>query len=158
MGEGEEEAMTNDRSRTRRCSVAAAGVLALAVLSCASPPPPADTRAAERALRVGVGLYDAGEYVRAAEHFHEAAHGLRGTRARDATAAECVAWLRAQRLHELDTCSHRLAGLVRRDRRSDPGVNTLVALGALAGDRPRPPYRVPREVEPLLREAAEVSP
>jgi len=33
-------------------------------------------------------------------------------------------------------------------------VNTLLAMGALAGDRPIPPFRVPSAVHPILRAAA----
>ena len=37
---------------------------------------------------------------------------------------------------------------------ADPGVNTLIALGAIAGQRPVPPLRIPRDVQPLLRAAS----
>ncbi|MBW2270545.1 MAG: hypothetical protein JRH16_18420, partial [Deltaproteobacteria bacterium] len=73
---------------------------------------------------------------------------------RKATTAECTAWLQARKLGELASCTERLEALHRRERRSDPGLNTLLAMGAVAGDRPIPPFRVPSAVHPILRAAA----
>jgi hypothetical protein len=73
---------------------------------------------------------------------------------RQARAAECTAWLWARRIDRFASCTDRLEGLQRRARHSDPGVNTLIALGAIAGERPPPPLRIPRDVQPLLRAAA----
>jgi hypothetical protein len=73
---------------------------------------------------------------------------------RKATTAECTAWLRARRLEDLDACAMRLEALQRRERRSDPGLNTLLAIGAIAGDRPLPPFRVPTAVHPIVRASA----
>jgi hypothetical protein len=129
--------------------------LALALTACASPPPESGPAAAERTLQIGLGLYDSGEYARAAERFRESGNLFRAARFRerwrDATAAECTAWLRAQYLRQLDDCSQRLGALLRRDRRSDPGANTLVALGAVAGGRAVNANRIPREIAPILR-------
>ena len=74
---------------------------------------------------------------------------------RKTTTAECAAWLRARQLSELDSCGRRLEALHRRERRSDPGLNTLIAMGAVAGQRPLPPFRVPSAVHPIVRAAAQ---
>ena len=73
---------------------------------------------------------------------------------RKTTTAECAAWLRARRLGELAGCTERLEALQRKGRRSDPGLNTLLAMGAVAGGRPLPPFRVPSAVHPILRASA----
>jgi hypothetical protein len=145
--------------RPHRWAIAALATCACLATGCQTPAKyTPDVAVAERTLVEGLGLYDQGEFVLAATRFSEAAHGLRSAghreRAREATAAECTAWLRARRLRELDDCSERLSALVRRSRHSDPGVNTLIALGAVAGDRPLPPYRVPPRVQRLLRATA----
>ena len=153
---------TMRRGRTRlevrrgaRALLAALLGLPLALGACASAPPPSGEAAAERSLQIGLGLYDAGEYARAGERFRESSTLFRAARARerwrDATAAECTAWLRARYLQQLDDCSQRLGALLRRDRRSDPGANTLVALGAVAGGRAVAANRIPREIAPILR-------
>ncbi len=152
--------MRPDRpNRSPRIAVAALAASASLAVACETPPPyTPDVAQAQRTLVEGVGLYDQGEFVLAATRFSDAAYSLRSAghreRAREATAAECAAWLRARRLRELDECSARLSALVRRSRQSDPGINTLIALGAVAGDRPIPPYRVPPRVQRLLRATA----
>jgi len=104
-------------------------------------------------------LYDGGEYVLAARRFHGAvdlAIVLDDDEARRrATAGECVSWLRARELSELAACSERLETLQSRERRPDPGVNTLIALGSIAGGRPLPPLRLPVAVAPVIRASAE---
>ena len=112
----------------------------------------------EQAVAAGLDLYEAREYAVAAERFHEAAREAYELRDREtektALTAECTSWLRAQRMMEFSTCTERLAKRHRRSNRSDPGLSTLLALGAIAGERPTPPFRVPSEVAPLLREAS----
>ena len=142
--------------------IAALAASACLAVACETPPPyTPDVAEAERTLVEGLGLYDQGEFALAAARFSEAAHGLRSAghrdRAGDATAAECTAWLRARRLQKLDECSERLSALVRRSRQSNPGVNTLIAFGAVAGDRPLPPNRVPPRVQRLLRATADAA-
>ena len=68
---------------------------------------------------------------------------------------------RAARLYEracgggdLAACSERLETLQRKGRRSDPALNTLLAMGAVAGGRPLPPFRVPSAVHPIIRATA----
>ncbi len=90
----------------------------------------------------------------AARRFADAAKQAAPVNARElerrATSAECVSWLRARELNALTECAGRLERLQRRARRADPGVNTLVAVGALAGGRPLPRLRIPNGVRPLL--------
>ncbi len=97
------------------------------------------------------------EFALAGRRFHEAAvaaASLRATEtARRATAAECLAWLRGRQLDRLAGCSARLERWQRTADRSDPGLNTLVALGAIAGQRPPPSLRLPPEVRALVRDA-----
>ncbi len=73
---------------------------------------------------------------------------------RRAMTGECTSWLRARRLGELAECTERLEALQRRQRRSDPGLNTLLAIGAIAGGRPLPPFKVPNAVHPIVRASA----
>ncbi len=140
------------------CALFLVGGLALA---CAAPPPAGPSRAMEAQavrskLAAGLSLYESGDYAIAAERFAEAAAGA--VRCRDdemerrARAAECASWLRARRIDDFASCTARLQPVQRRARRSDPGVNTLVALGAIAGQRPAPALRVPDRVAPLLHQ------
>ena len=156
-------------ARVRRPGAAtAAAVAALtASLACAGAGGPiggSDPAAAIEArsgVRMGVDLYESGEFAMAARRFADAANAA--YRAADgslegrATAAECVAWLRARELAALAECSHRLERLQRRTRRSDPGVNTLIAVGAVAGERPLPRLRIPNGVRPLIVDASKES-
>jgi hypothetical protein len=107
----------------------------------------------------GLNLYDAGDYVLAAQRFRDAADGAQRcgdlSMERKATTGECTAWLLARRLDQLSECTLRLEGLHRKERRSDPGLNTLLAMGAVAGGRPIPPFRVPSAVHPIVRAAAQ---
>ena len=109
-------------------------------------------------IEAGLELYDAGDYVLSAQRFHSAAERARNCRdlpmERKTTTAECTAWLRAQRVGEFANCTRRLEILHRRNRRSDPGLNTLLVMGAVAGKRPIPPLRVPNAVRPTLRRLA----
>ena len=69
--------------------------------------------------------------------------------------AECVSWLRARAVSELDACTLRLDVLHQRANRSERGIGTLLALGAIAGNRPPPPFRIPEDVRPVLRKASD---
>jgi hypothetical protein len=139
----------------------AAAVAALVSFACQSPPTrtlaPAEARRVEENVRSGLVLYESGDFVLAARRFREAGRGARGfgdlTLERKATTAECTAWLRARRLRDVSECTLRLEGLHRRERRADPGLNTLLAMGAVAGGRPIPPFRVPTAVHPIVRAA-----
>lgn len=145
--------------RARRLRVTAAAVLAAAALgACAKPPAPDRIAEMHAQLDAGLALYGGGEYALAAPHFAGAARtasliGDRESEAR-ARAAECTAWLRARDLVGFSRCSEALGAAQRRLRRSDPGRNTLVALGAVAGRRPLPDLRLPDTVRPLLQEVA----
>ena len=147
----------------RRHGVAiAAAVATLAPLAACQTPAPPDPERAQRvraSVDAGLNLYEAGDYVLAARRFQEAAQGARQggdlPMERKTTTAECAAWLRARRLGELSACSERLEALQRKGRRSDPGLNTLLAMGAVAGGRPLPPFRVPSAVHPIVRASAE---
>lgn len=150
------------RACRARAAVAAA-TAALCVLSaCANPPPaPPDPQAVRAEIEAGLDLYDAGEFAASAQRFRSAADAA--ARARDAdteiraVVAECTAWLRAGRVAEFAACTARLEPLQMRERRSDPGVNTLLALGAVAGGRPLPRLRIPHAVRPFLAGSAEAS-
>ena len=144
----------------RRWHGVAVVVATAALLACASAPAPQASGSAqrlERAIAAGLGLYEAHEFAVAAERFHEAAreaYALRDEKVEKAAlSAECASWLRARRMDEFAVCTERLTKRHRRSREPDPGVGTLLALGAIAGDRPAPPYRVPSEVAPLIRAA-----
>lgn len=146
----------------RRWLGVAVAAAAAALFSCATgAPPPSDGSALrlERAVAAGLDLYEAREFAVAAERFHEAAREARAIRddetLKTAVTAECTSWLRARHMSEFAGCTEVLAKLHRRSRRPDPGIGTLLALGAVAGGRPAPPYHVPAEVAPLVRAAAE---
>jgi hypothetical protein len=146
----------------RRHGVAiAAAVATLAPLAACQTPGPADLEQARRVqagIDAGLNLYEAGDYVLAARRFQEMAQVSRFHRdvpmERKIRTAECTAWLRARRLGDLSACSERLETLQRKGRRSDPALNTLLALGAVAGGRPLPPFRVPSAVHPIVRATA----
>jgi hypothetical protein len=109
-------------------------------------------------IRSGLELYGARDFALAAERFAEAAGGARNCgdlpMERKTTTAECTAWLRARRLAEFSECSARLEKLARRERRVDPGLNTLLSFGAIAGRRPLPPFRIPGAVQPIVAASA----
>lgn len=109
-------------------------------------------------VAAGLDLYEAAEFAVAADRFHSAAAQARAARDRTlekkAVTAECTARLRARALADLAECTSRLERLQRRARRSEPGVNTLVALGAIAGQRPLPTLRIPNTVQSLVQAAA----
>lgn len=148
--------------------VAVAALMALLVgaIGCESLPAPTSRSSslaaqARSEVRAGLDLYDSAEYLLAARRFRSGA--VLAQRAGDrvlvkkAVAAECTSWLRGVHLAELSECSERLEKIQRRERRSDPGVNTLIALGAIAGQRPLPPLRIPNTVQTLVRQASEES-
>ena len=124
-------------------------------LGCASTGPRAVPGAVDADAQAGLDLYAAGEFEMAAHRFGAAAAEARRCREpeleRRARAAECTAWLRAGRPGRFAACTDRLETLQSRARVSDPGINTLIALGAIAGGRPLPPLRLPGEVRPVLR-------
>jgi len=122
-------------------------------------PPPVGAQA-EFARRMGAGhrLYQESEYALAGRRFGEAAVYAHVHRQMDAekraTVAECVCWLRSRAVSELDECTRRLDVMHQRAKRSERGIGTLLALGAIAGERPPPPFRIPEDVSPVLRKAA----
>jgi hypothetical protein len=146
--------------RRHGVAIAAAVATLASLVACQTPAPPDPERAqrVRASVDAGLNLYEAGDYVLAARRFQEAAQGARSgddlPMERKATTAECAAWLRARRLGELSACSERLEVLQRKGRRSDPGLNTLLAMGAVAGGRPLPPFRVPSAVHPIMRASA----
>ncbi len=149
--------------RRRRVAVALAIATLVPVLAAcqtpATPPPdPNEARRVRADIDGGLDLYDAGDFVLAANRFHAAAEGAERcgslSMERRATQAECASWLRARRLADFSQCTGRLETLHRKERRADPGLNTLLAMGAVAGGRPIPPFRVPAAVHPMVRAAA----
>lgn len=150
--------------RRRAGAAAATAAAVLASVSCAMPPPvpnaqrELEARAVRENIDAGLHLYAAGDFVLAARRFENAAGGAArcGDLAmeRKTVTAACTAWLRARRLDDLSGCTLRLEGLHRRERRSDPGLNTLMAMGAVAGRRPLPPFKVPTAVHPIVRASA----
>ena len=150
----------------RRSGRGVAVSLALAAVlqsACAAPPSREPRRIpfapATESLRAGLALYAADEFARAGEQFRDAASAARAIGDRDlahrATIAECTSWLRARRMSELCGCAETLSDSQRRRRSSDPRVNTLISLAALAGGGPLPPVRTPSAVRVVLRSAAE---
>ena len=147
--------------RLRRWQGAAVACATAALVGCTSLQGPAPEGArAEFARRMGAGhrLYQEGEYALAGRRFQEAAdyaHGHRQTEPeKRATVAECVSWLRSRTISEFDECTQRLDALHQRARRSERGIGTLLAMGAIAGHRSPPAFRVPDDVVPVLRKAA----
>ena len=149
----------------RRRRVAIAAVIAALVpvfAACETTPPampdPEEARRVRADVEGGLNLYDAGDFVLAAHRFRSAAEGAERcgslSMERRATQAECTSWLRARRLGDFSDCTQRLETLHRREHRADPGLNTLLAMGAVAGGRPIPPFRVPAAVHPIVRAAA----
>jgi hypothetical protein len=155
-------------SRRRGTAAVVAAAVLFALTACNTmgngrPGPSLATSAQVRtSVDAGLGLYESGEFVMAARRFREAsvaANALRDRATeRNAVTAECVAWMRARKLDELAECTERLEGLQRHQQRTDPGVNTLLAVGAIAGDRPIPPFRIPNAVNPIVRNAAKETP
>lgn len=150
-------------ARRRGVAIALAVAALVPVLACETPPrrlapDPAAAARLRANIDSGLELYEAGDYRIAALRFREAAAGARSCGAlpmeRKATTAECTSWLRARDLDALSHCTQRLEALHRRERRADPGLNTLLAMGAVAGNRPIPPFRVPSAVHPMVRDAA----
>lgn len=154
------------RRRGAAAVFAAAALSALTACTTLGNGRPGPSLASSTELRAGIDagltLYESGEFVMAARRFRDAAmtaHAL-GDRAteRNSVTAECVAWMRARRLGELSECTTRLESLQRRQQRTDPGVNTLMAVGAIVGDRPVPPFKIPNAVNPIVRAAAKEHP
>jgi hypothetical protein len=143
------------RRRTLRVAIASA---VATLFACAHAPPPGTAAAYEEAVRAGLDLYEGGEYVIAARRFEEAAReatqlGERSGEKR-ALAAACTSWLRARRIGEFARCTDRLEHVHRRANRAEPGLAALLALGAIAGDRELPPFRVTPEARALIQETA----
>ena len=144
--------------RGRRAAIAFA-VAALFACATGGVSGPGDgVERMERANAAGLDLYAAGEYRVAARRFRDAGQEARALRDREAekhaVTAECAAWLRARALEELTDCTDRLGNLHRHARRAAPGMGALLSLGAIAGQRPLPQYRVSPDVAPVLRAAA----
>ena len=153
----------------RRWAAIVTAIAALVPLSaflsaCESPPrqtvrDPAEARRVMEDIESGLDLYDDGDFVLAAQRFSSAAEGARRCEdpvmERKTTTAECTSWLRAGRMEAFGACTARLEALHRVGRRSDPGLNTLLSMGAVAGGRPLPPLRVPSAVHPMVRAAAQ---
>jgi hypothetical protein len=136
--------------------------VAATLFACQAPPPrttPGSALRYDRAIDAGLQLYEAREYAIAAERFREASLEARALRDRDsekdALTASCTSWLLAQRMEAFAACSDDLTQLHHKARKPDPGLGTLLAMGAIAGDRPTPPFRIPNEVAGLLRAAAD---
>ena len=148
--------------RARSLVLVSLASAALSLLACVTVKDPGASRAARSSAEAALDLYEAGEYTLAAERFahasKQAASAREDTLERKSVTGECLAWLHARRLSELAGCSLRLERLQRRARRPDPAANTLVALGAVAGDRALPALRVPTSVRPLVRAAAREEP
>ena len=155
----------------RRAAAALAAAALLSVfggaLACETPAAvprrgPSHVAAAISNLSAGLGLYESADYTMAARRFEEAGQRARagGDRAleKQAVTAECTAWLRARELSEFTDCTTHLEYLQRHSRSSDPGVNTLIAMGAIAGKRPLPPFRLPTAIQPLMQQAAQEAP
>jgi hypothetical protein len=151
---------TQSVRRSRRRGRVVVGSLAAALLACTgSLPPPGGSDRVERSIEAGLSLYASGEFVVAAQRFQEASESAHALRLRDlekrAAIAECTSWLRARAIREFDACTRKLERMHRRANRAEPGIGTLLALGAIAGDRPSPPFRVASDVAPIIRAAGE---
>ena len=162
---GESADAAADGRRRAAAALAAAALLAVfgGALACETPSAaprrgPSNAAAARSNLSAGLGLYESADYTMAARRFEEAGKWARAARDRtlekQAVTAECTAWLRARELSEFTDCTSRLEYLQRHSRSSDPGVNTLIAMGAIAGNRPLPPFRLPAAIQPLMQQAA----
>jgi hypothetical protein len=157
-----------DIGRRRAATAIAVAALCAVAVACASGRPrptthlPDNVAAARSNLSAGLALYESADYTLAARRFELAGRQARAARdhelTKQAVTAACTAWLRARALPELADCTSQLEYLQRHSRRSDPGINTLIAMGAIAGQRPLPPFRVPNSVQPLLRQAAQEVP
>jgi hypothetical protein len=110
-------------------------------------------------MAAGHRLYSVNEFGLAGRRFAEAADYAHSHRQLEsekrATVGECVSWLRARAIAEFDGCTLRLEELHERANHSQRGIGTLLALGAIAGDRPAPPFRIPEDVSRVLRKAAQ---
>lgn len=162
-GRIENEALLRRHGAATAAAVAALTLLLVAGTGCETVPPasaPTSSASAQaRAnVRAGLSLYESGEYSLAAKRFNTGAVEAYAARDRvlekKAVTAECTSWLRGRRLAELAECTNRLELLQRNERRSEPGINTLIAFGAIAGERPLPQLRIPNEVQVLVRQAA----
>jgi hypothetical protein len=143
------------RLRGYRVAIAAA---VSALFACAHGAPPGTAAAYTESVRAGLDLYEGGEYVIAARRFEDAsreAQFLRdGPGEKRAVAAACTSWLRARRVGEFARCTDQLEHLHRRANRAEPGLAALLALGAIAGDRELPPFRVTPGAREVISETA----
>ncbi len=159
---------TNER-RGRPTGAAAGGVaaalclltvFAVFAMACATGPPPAPAAAGfvEREVEAGMGLYAGGNYLLAADRLRAAAEEAERCDQPEAAVrirvGECTAWLRGGNLAAFRRCTRRLEALQRQLGRSEPGINTLLALGAIARGEALPPYRLPASVRRLLQTTA----
>lgn len=143
---------------------AAAALCLLAVLgaagcvSTAPPPRSAPVGFVESEAEAGARLYRIGDYTLAARRFRAAADEAERCdeplMESELRTGECTAWLRGGELDAFRHCTARLEALHRDLGLSEPGVNTLLALGAIARGEPLPPFRLPAAVRPLLMTTA----
>lgn len=114
--------------------------------------------ALDQELQTGVARYEAGDFEGAAEAFERAELRARTLRltplACEAHVSQCTSWLRAREPGELATCTQRFESFEGRKCARDPDVQTLIAMGAIAGGQPMPELRLPDEVERILWDAA----
>ncbi len=136
-------------------------LLALGAAGCAStapPPRPAPAGFVESEAEAGARLYRIGDYTLAARRFRAAADEAERCgepmMESELRVGECTAWLRGGDLNAFRHCTARLETLHREIGRSEPGVNTLLALGAIARGEALPPFRLPAAVRPLLLSTA----
>ena len=153
-----------ERHRAAAARAAALCLLLLGGFGCAAPPPPTPAPEprldgeAYRAARAALDLYAAREYALSARRFGVAlrlAEDAGDDRlAREVLVGSCMSWLEVRQPEPLAACTARLAEVRRQETRRDPGLNTLIALGSIAGSRPLPPFAHPDGVRPVLRAAA----
>ncbi len=139
---------------------AAAPLCLLAVLgaagcvSTAPPPRGVPSGFVESEAEAGARLYRIGDYTLAARRFRAAADEAERCGEplveSELRTGECTAWLRGGEPDAFRHCTARLEALHREIGRSEPGVNTLLALGAIARGERLPPFRLPASVRPLL--------
>ncbi len=126
--------------------------------STAPTAPPATARLIESEVSAGMRLYQGGDFALAASRLRAAADeaGRCGEPVTEANirVGECTAWLRGSKVEEFRRCTARLEVLQGELGYSEPGVNTLLALGAIARGEALPPFRLPRAVRQLLQTTA----
>ncbi len=145
-------------------ALARAGLVALLLLgtACAGargPVPEPDRSALDSELRSAQQLYESGNFSLAARRFESVARGAdrigdRELRIR-ATAAACWSWIADRDRDAVVRCTERLSVYEARQKRPDPRISTLLAMGAIAADQPLPRRALPNSVRPVLETASE---